>query len=270
MRSIKPHLLTAALTTWPFIGSLVTLLANDGWLKQAYPGMITGKLSDFAGIAIVTILLLAAAPQRRRLVLFAIATVFAWWKSPLSQQMIDSINLYLPFQIGGTVDYTDLLTLGVMPLCAPVANEPARFQLGFSRIRPLIVGLVAMTTVFAVSATSIRPTLVELEVSQRDPAAELNHTVIAAAVADFARKRDLECRDCSDTSTRASYAREGAFLSYDFPESRTVVFRLEMAPDVFFIGDSSPKKAKKLIATLREHLSRTYQDLEYAERLPIP
>ena len=270
MRSTQHNRLTAVLATWPFIASLVTLLANDWWLKQAHPGLITGKLSDFAGIAVITMLLLAAATQKKPLILLAIATGFAWWKSPLSQPLLDSLNLYLPFTVGRTVDYTDLLALGVIPFCVPVASEPARFQLGLGRIRPLIVGLVAMTTVFAVSATSIRPTLVELKVSQRNPAAELNHTVIAAAVADLARKRDLECQECSDTSTGARYWGDGAHLSYSFPDSRTVVFRLEAFPDgvLFSFGDSGPEKARKLIAALRERLSRTYENLEFLERFP--
>ena len=57
--------LASVITTWPFVASLAVLLLNDFWLKRAAPGVITGKLSDFAGIAIVTLLLLATWPQRR-------------------------------------------------------------------------------------------------------------------------------------------------------------------------------------------------------------
>ncbi|HEU4589588.1 MAG TPA: hypothetical protein VFS13_01665 [Steroidobacteraceae bacterium] len=39
------------LTTWPFVLALATLIVNDAWLKPNYPGLVTGKLSDFAGIS---------------------------------------------------------------------------------------------------------------------------------------------------------------------------------------------------------------------------
>ena len=63
--------LAGVITTWPFVLSLVALLLNDFWLKRAAPGVVTGKLSDFAGLAIVTLLLLALWQQRRRVVYLA-------------------------------------------------------------------------------------------------------------------------------------------------------------------------------------------------------
>ena len=52
------------LTRWPFIVVLAVLLLNDWWLKSQYPGVITGKLSDFSGLAVVAMLLLAVFPSR--------------------------------------------------------------------------------------------------------------------------------------------------------------------------------------------------------------
>jgi hypothetical protein len=49
----------SVLTTWPFVLALTTLIANDAWLKSAWPGLITGKLSDVAGIAVVALLALS-------------------------------------------------------------------------------------------------------------------------------------------------------------------------------------------------------------------
>jgi len=63
----------AAIATWPYALAVVTLLVNDWCLKSAYPGLVTGKLSDFAGLAVVAVPLLsrggagaAALPRRRR------------------------------------------------------------------------------------------------------------------------------------------------------------------------------------------------------------
>lgn len=43
------------------LGAILTLLVNDQLLKRAWPGLVTGKLSDVAGLIFAPILLLAAA-----------------------------------------------------------------------------------------------------------------------------------------------------------------------------------------------------------------
>lgn len=52
------------------IGALVILLVNDHVLKAAYPGWITGKLSDFSGMVIAPLVLVvivdAIAPAKLR------------------------------------------------------------------------------------------------------------------------------------------------------------------------------------------------------------
>ena len=105
------HRVAAALTCWPFLLALGLLLANDFWLKPAFPGFITGKLSDFAGIAVVAIPLLAAFPARAWAIYIAIGGAFLWWKSPASSAFITLANDVLPWRIGRVVDYTDLLAL---------------------------------------------------------------------------------------------------------------------------------------------------------------
>src|SRR5262245_58353539 len=84
------------LVTWPFALALVTLIVNDAWLKSAYPGLITGKLSDFAGVAVVALLGMSLLPRRRLLVCALIAVGFTWWKGPWSQPFIDAVNALFP------------------------------------------------------------------------------------------------------------------------------------------------------------------------------
>jgi hypothetical protein len=43
--------------------AIALLVANDHALKAAYPGLVTGKLSDFAGLVFFPLLLAAAAEQ---------------------------------------------------------------------------------------------------------------------------------------------------------------------------------------------------------------
>ncbi len=55
-----------------FLAAVLLLLLNDHWLKQAYPGWLTGKLSDFAGLFFFPTLLVSlselcvARPLERR------------------------------------------------------------------------------------------------------------------------------------------------------------------------------------------------------------
>jgi hypothetical protein len=92
----RPFEVALRTTPWPFVASVVELLPNDFWLKYAFPGATTGKLSDFAGIGIVTLLLMAAFPRRQLYVGTLIVSGFSIWKRPLSQPLIDAADAYLP------------------------------------------------------------------------------------------------------------------------------------------------------------------------------
>lgn len=71
--------------------AIATLVLNDHVLKRAYPGLITGKLSDFAGLVFFPLFLLSllelglgAWARQRAVVLGAVlltGAVFAWVKT---------------------------------------------------------------------------------------------------------------------------------------------------------------------------------------------
>ena len=259
--------ITAILTTWPFVASLTTLLLNDFWLKRAIPGMVTGKLSDFAGIAVVTLLLLAGAPRHRRLVHVLVAAGFAFWKSPLSQACIDAANDHLPWNIGRVVDYSDLLALLVMPLCQHIARRPQDFVIPGAMLRRLLLAPVAAAAMLGIMATTLRTTKQEYQFRHTDPAAELNRDVIATAVADVAREMRLKCQDCADPRVQARYQGNNFWLSYSFSDGKTVNFRVEALPDGLFLGDTDLERANQLTSALKARLSKADTDLEYVERL---
>jgi hypothetical protein len=58
------------------------LLLNDYVLKAAFHNWLTGKLSDFAGVAAFALFWCMLFPQARRLILLGTAAGFAFWKSP--------------------------------------------------------------------------------------------------------------------------------------------------------------------------------------------
>jgi hypothetical protein len=102
------HLLTSPV----FACTVLMLAVNDHLLKQRWPGLITGKLSDFAGVIMVAILLTAILKQPR--LAFALTGVsFVILKS-----IPAAATLAAPILGGSTVtDQSDLVALvGLVPL----------------------------------------------------------------------------------------------------------------------------------------------------------
>ncbi|RXK83715.1 hypothetical protein [Filimonas effusa] len=94
-----------------FLSCLLLLILNDHWWKQAFPGFITGKLSDFAGILMAGVLWRQFFPQRVVTGCIVLIMGFLYWKSPLSQPLIDWCNNVIRIPVARVVDYTDLTAL---------------------------------------------------------------------------------------------------------------------------------------------------------------
>jgi hypothetical protein len=144
--------------------ALVLLLLNDHVLKQSQvlPGAVTGKLSDFAGLLVASVLLSALLKVRGRLgrlSLFAgVSGAFATLK--LSRPFADAVETItafgpLPWRLW--CDPTDLVALSVLPLgwwLVAREGEPRRTRLGpCLRAAGLVLG------VFACAATSVNSKL---------------------------------------------------------------------------------------------------------------
>lgn len=103
------------ITNLVFIGSLILLLANDFFLKNAYPNYLTGKLSDFSGLVVFYGVISFLIGLRLKN-LFVVVTLFIYWKSDLSQPLIDAFNSMSLFNISRVIDYSDLMALIVLPV----------------------------------------------------------------------------------------------------------------------------------------------------------
>lgn len=137
------------LTTPAFLVALALLLVNDFALKSAFHNALTGKLSDFAGLFAFALFWMSLFPARRRLICVTVAVAFAIWKSAWSQSLIGAWNTLPLFDIGRTIDYTDLIALCVLPLAALYSEAKPRAFVSF-RFAPHAVAAVA---VFAFTAT---------------------------------------------------------------------------------------------------------------------
>ena len=137
-----------ALLSPVFLGALALLLLNDLVLKQRYPGFVTSKLSDVAGIFAFGFFWAALLPRRAATVCIGTAIGFALWKSPLSQPMIDAMDAH-GFAVTRVVDYTDLIALAALPLAYAYvrysyANGPSRRRKA-RRLSPavMLISLIA-------------------------------------------------------------------------------------------------------------------------------
>ncbi len=94
-----------------FLGGVAVLAVNDHFLKGWWPGFITGKLSDFAGVFVVAVL--ATFVVRRRLV----GVVLAGLGFAAIKVSVEVAELAAPL-LGGVTrqDWTDLTALVMVPV----------------------------------------------------------------------------------------------------------------------------------------------------------
>jgi len=124
-----------------FIFFLFLVLVNDFILKYNFPCWLTGKLSDFAGLFVFVVFWIAFFPKKRNTIVWTTAILFTWWKSLLSQPLIEFWNEVMFYSIYRVVDYSDLMALVVLPIalsfCKKNENEIAKFRMSPS----LMIGL---------------------------------------------------------------------------------------------------------------------------------
>jgi hypothetical protein len=129
-----------------FVGSIVVLVANDHVLKQAWPGHVTGKLSDIAGVVMMAILA-SALVRRPGAACVSVAFAFALLKTVPAVA-----NFSIPILGGRTLtDPTDLVAvLALVPLSRWLRRPDTVRQTGSVVVKSIAVG----AAVFATSATS--------------------------------------------------------------------------------------------------------------------
>jgi hypothetical protein len=242
------------------------LIANDFWFKRAWPGFVTGKLSDFAGIAIVAWMLLALTPGRRWIAYSSVSLAFGWWKSGLSQPFIDAVNALSPWPIARVVDFTDLMALSVLIICRPVSS-PFKRPASFRNPRRWMVPPLAVLTSLSLMATSMPITQEVFQIRQQHSDASLDPKAIFASVSAIASQHGLECRDCSTPSAGATFAGKAMVLEYTLVAPDTMRFSVYAGPSGFFFGKSAWERTDPLIGDLKRQLPRTHRGLVLTQEL---
>lgn len=134
-----------------FIG-LSLLLLNDFLFKEAFHNMITGKLSDCAGLFAASLFALSflRTSSSRVKALLVLGIVFTFWKSSLSEGMISWWNGLGILELGRVVDYSDLLALSLLPIAFLYAKKAKPL---IRNARVLLAPVISLS-LFAFVATS--------------------------------------------------------------------------------------------------------------------
>ena len=126
---MPPKSRTVYLLNYIFLAGLIILAVNDHLWKDIYGNWWTGKISDFAGVLILPLLLKFLFGWRDTVVLFLTGVFFLWWKSPLSGGFLALANSQDWIYFTRVVDYSDLLAFLFLPISWLVLRQPERFTI---------------------------------------------------------------------------------------------------------------------------------------------
>ena len=142
----------------PTLLALAVLVLNDHVLKHAAPGLVTGKLSDVAGLVLAPPLLAVAltllrVPRAAAVALVATAVVFTLVKTTASGvEAANAVWSWVGWPTQILRDPSDLVALLALPVAALVARTERRRVPGTRRRVGLALGSLALP--FAVVATA--------------------------------------------------------------------------------------------------------------------
>jgi len=98
-----------------FITSIIILLVNDLFLKDYFSNYLTGKLSDIVGLFSFPYFLSLLFPKYVKVNYIGTAILFIFWKSELIEPILFFLQ-NIGIGINRTIDYSDLITLLVLPI----------------------------------------------------------------------------------------------------------------------------------------------------------
>ena len=144
-----------------FLASVALLLVNDHVLKSTAPGVVTGKLSDVAGLVVLPVLLCVLGGVSTRRAAWAVhglvGAVFALMQFVPAGDWLSTLGRLVGTRLRHTADPTDLLTLAVLPLGVwIVCTAPPRGRPGTAWLRVPALG-TALLAVLGTSAPLVQP-----------------------------------------------------------------------------------------------------------------
>jgi hypothetical protein len=246
------------LVAWPFLLALFVLLLNDVVLKYSYPGWITGKLSDFAGLFLVAGLALLVSLRYTGPLLLLAAGSFIWWKSAQSQWLFDFLQAH-GVPIGRVVDPTDLIALVALPLGAmifrPHVKQPRM------RARPIAAALSGSVLLLALMGTSMLPMVKDFSIRTADPVGQIDVAEASRILDGIAKDFGLHrCEDCNAGEFRG---KKGLYLRYaPLPQSRGMHIVLDGSPGSVFGWGSTEETLEYMQSRIQREMGAAFPNME--------
>lgn len=255
--------------TWPLYLSLLLLVANDYYFKQTYSNWITGKLSDVAGVFLVVLTLRAIMPGGKHRISWTIVTLFVFWKSSLSQPLIEAFNRFTPINVDRVVDYTDVLALVMVPLANYVFDHHSQFRITFRRIAALRIPVI-IATVLAITGTSVITPHHRYVIRKETPDQEIDREKALSLIGAVAQRYDLVCATrCDPSDNEGAFSDKEITLRYAFLDNnRGVTFDITGQPSGVIFGKGSWDEMESIKIQLQDALGREFDGMEFVIKLP--
>lgn len=142
------------LLNYVFLFGLVIVFLNDHFLKLEFANGLTGKLSDFAGLLILPMIITFIFPKSTRINCVAAAIFFIFWKSSFSQPFIDFYNQFTPIKIARLIDYSDLIALSMVPISYLILERINKYKKLQIKVQGLHPTFLLVPTAIVLMATS--------------------------------------------------------------------------------------------------------------------
>lgn len=137
------------LTSELFLLGILIVLINDIFLKYAYSNVITGKLSDFAGLFIFPFFVSVFFFKHSFKVYISTAVLFVFWKLKISDGFISFLSDVMNFAFYRTVDISDLIALSILPFSYKYFKEKSLEDKKTYFILNSIIATVCFFTILA-------------------------------------------------------------------------------------------------------------------------
>ncbi len=248
--------------------SLVLLLYNDFYLKAAWPGNISGKLSDFAGISLVCLLLFVVFPKLKKISIVSVIVLFSWWKSEWSTPFIEFLHQAGFEEFNRTVDYSDLWAFLVIPICYyHSVNYPDISKR--SIFGKVYYSIIAITSLFAITATSQIHGNYQSDFQFDNQASLITAKQTLAVVSRVANYYGYHCmKSCNSNSQRTYYSQRGQLeYTYNYSDNQILV-RHTINPggiNLFFPG----RDDIKFLIKIRKRISNGLKELNIKTQLKV-
>jgi len=178
-----------------FIISVTLLILNDFYFKQVYGNVITGKLSDFAGLLAFPFFVSCLIPKYKKIIHILTAFLFIWWKSALSQYFIDSVNS-LGIPIGRVIDFSDNIALISVLLSYYILSQPHKYK----NISPVFKTAIIWVSSFSFIASQLPPrTAIEFMSIDKEYIFPVSIEEFVFRYNEIQRKQieKMSCKDCN-------------------------------------------------------------------------